>query len=242
MWCDLAIVHGREPDFGKQYMNLTIPRGGLFSPIVLEASEQRTVVARVANIAGKRDVELIVRNGSRWQVIGKEGHGITGMDHTFLNDARQGPDGRYWVLVSYSRGKTTETQNRVLLYTYDHSEWKRVGPPDGHAAAAVRDHGIHFLGDSKPVHHFEGLEQVGNDKSTASVSYLLELDGNSWRPTGAQELLRRHPNGFLSWRQRDGWFFAVQENNGTRMLQAYWLKGPRMADVVGPTEIAELGI
>ncbi len=61
----------------KEYLNLTLPGKSQFTPIVLSATPEKAVVARVAYVDGKRDVQVLEGAGDRWDFVGRQGRALT---------------------------------------------------------------------------------------------------------------------------------------------------------------------
>jgi hypothetical protein len=234
----LRLSHARHADVAqppetKQFLNLSLPAGSKFAPLVLSASSNRTIVARVCLVAGRREIQVLENRGGAWKPVGANGDGITGVDGNFLEDATVGPDGRLWVLAAYSRPSNSERGDNHYLYVFDGKRWQLAGPEKGYPSGSMADLGLCFLGKTL-IHHFVGydLEQK-RDKP-----YLLYLDGTKWEPVAAQSLLRQR-EGQLAWTGSNAWYFSCSEQAGTTFVNAYAINGVAEKDVSGPQALVE---
>jgi hypothetical protein len=71
----------------KDYINLSLPGGSEFIPIVISASDKEAVVARVYRVKNERDIQVLHWNGNEWKYLGDQGESITGQDRNFLKVA-----------------------------------------------------------------------------------------------------------------------------------------------------------
>jgi len=115
----------------KNYFNLSIPGGAEFAPFVLATSEKQTIVARVASAYGKRDIQVLIGHGDDWEFLGRNGDAVTGVDGNFLQDAKQGPDGRLWVLANYTSPSNPDRGNNHFLYCYEKRHLEAGRPATG---------------------------------------------------------------------------------------------------------------
>jgi hypothetical protein len=209
----------------KTYLNLALPGGAEFSPIVLGETEGRVIVARVYTVGSRREIQVLAGKEGRWEFVGRNGGAITGVvDGNFLKGARRGPDGRLWALAGYTPPSNPQRGFRDYLYRFEDGNWKLMGPEDGQPAGTISDGGLHFLG-TQPVHLF-----------CEDQYFLLGLEGEKWIPLAAQNLIR---GGFcdVCWRKDDAWLFRLRADGGQSILEAYWLKGPREQDITGPLRL-----
>ena len=65
--------HGRHAGAaasGKSYLGLTLPGRSLFTPMVISATPQKMIVARVAEVDDRRDVQILEGGGEHWDFVG----------------------------------------------------------------------------------------------------------------------------------------------------------------------------
>ena len=234
----LRLSHARHADVArppetKQFLNLSLPAGSKSPPLILSASSNRTLVARVCSVVGRRDIQVLENQGGPWKPLGANGDGITGVDGNFLVDATVGPDGRLWVLAAYTRPSNSERGDTHYLYVFDGKRWRLAGPEKGHPSGSMADLGLGFLGKTL-IHHFVGydLEQK-RDKP-----YLLYLNDTKWEPVAAQSLLRQR-EGQLVWTGSNAWYFSCSEQGGSTLVNAYAINGVAEKDVSGPQALVE---
>ena len=210
----------------KAYFNLQLPgEAPQLRPIVVSASEHSAIVAQEFEFGNGREIQVLELKEGRWQFVGRNGGAITGKDRNFLQDAKQGSDGRLWVLV--------QLRSHDFLYSLEDGGWKVKGPPNGHLGGSTVDDGLHFLG-THLVHQFQS-EKI----------QLVGLEGEQWVPVPAQDLVQE-PNeivgyfrngkmhGSIYWRAHDAWLFRMRSKGDRSTLEAYWVKGPRKEDIFGP--------
>ncbi len=220
----------------KNYLNLSLPRGSRFTPIVLTASERKAIVARVAEVDGKREIQVLEGHGDKWDFVGKQGRAVTGVDGNFLIDAKQGPDGRLWVLAGYTPPSNPDRGFSNYLYCFENDRWKLAGPQKGQPSDFFgTDFGVHFLGGAEPVRHFVAGKEIPDPRQNHN---LMRLDENRFVPLPAQDLVRKH-HGTMVWRKNDAWYFVPRNADGQTQLDAYWVKGARANDVVGPIRLGD---
>ena len=217
------------------FVNLSLPGQSEFTPIVLAASKERTTVARVAYVENRRDIQVLEKSGDIWNYVGTNGRALTGFNWNFLPDAKQGPDGRLWVLATHpdvgdSLPFGSNRDYRDYLYCFESGSWKIAGPKDGHAHGDFGDRGLHFLGTVEPVHHFVRFDQ---SKTGHEEDCLLQLHGEKWVELPAQQLLRQ-TGGKLAWRKQDAWLVTTTWTNGATLVDGYFLDGPKQDDIYGP--------
>jgi len=204
----------------KNYLNLSLPRGSRFTPIVLTASERKAIVARVAEVDGKREIQVLEGHGDKWDFVGKQGRAVTGVDGNFLIDAKQGPDGRLWVLAGYTPPSNPDRGFSNYLYCFENDRWKLAGPQKGQPSDFFgTDFGVHFLGGAEPVRHFVAGKEIPDPRQNHN---LMRLDENRFVPLPAQDLVRKH-HGTMVWRKNDAWYFVPRNADGradsTRRLE-----------------------
>ena len=186
-------------------------------------------MARVAYVENRRDIQILETTNHIWTFVGTNGGALTGFDWNFLPDAKQGPDGRLWVLATHPTAAARYSY-RNYLFCFENGSWRIAGPKDGHPYGDFGDDGLHFLGGAEPVHHFVQLEGV---KSGHTEDCLLQLRGDKWVELPAQELLRR-TGGRLAWRKQDAWLVSSQWTNGATLVDGYFLAGSKKDDIYGP--------
>ena len=100
------------------------------------------------------------------RVAGSSSAGTVGLSLARIaissQDAKQGSDGRLWVLV--------QLRSHDFLYSLEDGGWKVKGPPNGHLGGSTVDDGLHFLG-THLVHQFQS-EKI----------QLVGLEGEQWVP------------------------------------------------------------
>lgn len=215
----------------KDYINLSLPGGSYFTPIVISASGQDTVVARVYHVKNKREIQVLQRNGNEWKYLGDQGEAITGQDGNFLKDAIKGPDGRLWILAAYTRPSNPHRGDTVFLYCYENNKWVLKGPPDGYPSGSMGDQGLNFLGGAEPVHLFYGYDV----EKQMVVPHYLGLKSNSWYPLPVQKLLRSTQGGVHTGKN-DTWVIGSPEGNEST-LEAIHIRGPENKDVDIPVNL-----
>lgn len=226
----------QKKDTFKNYLNISLPGLSCFSPFVLVASDQEAVVARVSFVDGNRDIQVLIGHGEHWDYLGPQGRALTGVDGNFLRDAKQGPDGRLWILAGYTPPSNQQRGGKDYLYCLEKDEWRIAGPPRGAPGADFAEKGLYFLGSNEPVHLFAA---TSNENQEARVLvHFVRLEGGDWVPLPAQDLLRKHhEKGIMTSRKNDAWWFVPSVTDGRTELIAYWLKGPRAADIFGPIHL-----
>jgi hypothetical protein len=223
---EIVAPQAKRPDGEeKVYFNLSLPCGADFSPIVLSATEAGTIVARVYHVGSRREIQVLERKDSRWQFLGHNGGAITGVDGNFLAGAKQGPDGRLWVLAVYSFPSNPQRADKIFLYGLQKGVWKLFGPPDGHPVGDLSHGSLHFLG-TKPVFQFSDGEQR-----------LVGFEGGRWVGLPAADALLRGGYERICWRQDDAWLFRLSADGGRSILEAYWLKGTLEKTITGPMRL-----
>ena len=223
---------------GKEYLNLRLPdRLTEFRPIVLSATRDKTIVARVAYVGGRRDVQVLEHSGGNWRFLGKRGRALTETDGNFLNDARQGPDSRLWVLVSYTRPSNPAKGNRALLYCYENGAWRLAEPPSGHRANEINDLGLLFIGGNEPVHYHVLFNRQA--KGAGGLPQLMQWHDGKWRTHPAEKVLREN-QGELLWNSREAWLICSRQSNGRTAFRGYRFRGPRPENIAGPFPLVQL--
>ena len=220
------------PPKAKQFLNISLPVGSQFTPLILSASSNQTIVARVCIVDGRRDIQVIENSGGEWKPVGMNGDGITGVDGNFLEGATTGPDGRVWIMAAYTRPSNNERGETHYLYVYDGTRWKLAGPGKGYPSGTMGDFGINFLGNTL-VHHFLGYDR----ETKRNKPYWLYLDDTEWKPVSAQSLLRRQ-EGDLVWTGSNAYYFVCSERDGRTAVNAYTINGFTEKDVSGPYPVA----
>lgn len=217
----------------KQFLNISLPAGSQFTPVILSASSNRTIAARVCLVDGRRDIQVLQQAGADWKPLGTNGNGITGVDGNFLSDAVIGPDRRLWVLAAYTRPSNRERGETHYLYVYDGTRWELTGPENGHPSGSMGDRGLSFLGNAL-THHFVGYDM----EKKCNKPYLLYLDRTEWKPVAAQSLLRQQ-TGDLVRVGSNAWYFVCTEKAGATVVNAYVITGVAEKDIFGPVQLVE---
>jgi len=221
----------------KQYVNLSLPGGAKFCPIVMSADDAESVIARVAYVDGKRDVQVVHGQGKSWRALGSNGHGLTGTDGNFLSDARVGPNGKLWVLASYSVPSNPDRGGMSFLYCFEKGQWVLKAPRKSHGTmdryVPNWDSGLHFFGRNGPCH----ILHAGN----AGVRFLA-LEGGAWKSVPAQDALQKampskgcYPQACK--RKNDTWFLWCTRGKKRSVLKSLRIGGTLNNDVIGPTEL-----
>ena len=214
-------VVGKE----KTYFNLALPGGALFCPVVMSATDKGAMVARVYHVGSRREIQVLEQREGRWEFVGRNGSAISGLDGNFLAGAQRGWDGRSWVLAAYTEPSNPSLGERHILYGLENGAWKVMGPPQGQRThLLLSDDGLHLLG-TQPVHPFRDL-----------ACHFVGLDGDRWVPLAAETHLSETDKQIV-WRKDDAWLFRQRRDGLQLTLVAYWLKGPRKADITGPIRV-----
>src|SRR5260370_1434763 len=139
----------------KNYLNLSLPRGSRFTPIVLTASERKAIVARVAEVDGKREIQVLEGHGDKWDFVGKQGRAVTGVDGNFLIDAKQGPDEPLMLLTADTPPANPDRGFSNYLYCFENDRWKLACPQKGQPSDFFgTDFVVHFLGAAQTIPPF----------------------------------------------------------------------------------------
>jgi len=225
-------------DHGKAFINLTMPAPwnddcGWW---VLQSNAKSTTVAHNARFHGKDDILVMEVEGDRYRFVGKNGHGITGVEGSLLHAAAQSPDGRLWIMAEHRRFPNQIRGNQFCLFVLANDKWTAVGPRFG----APREHswnygeqGLHFFGDNRPVtasirSNFKG------DNSCWQLR-LRRLEGDRWVTLpGHEYVYGRSSHLRCVWRANDAWLIEIREKAGQTTLDVRWIKGPRPEETVGP--------
>lgn len=231
-----AVGKSLRPRSGKQYLGITLPGRPQFTPIILSAGPEKTVFACVAEVDGKRDIQVRQGSGERWEFVGTRGRALTGEDGSFLDDAVQGPDGRLWVLVSYTRSSNPKIGERACLYCYEAGRWAMADSRDGHSASTLSRGGLVFLGDSQPAH----VQAFFGEKSGAPARQsVLQWHNGQWQAHPVEKIMQER-KGQLVWNAREAWLIAKFQFRGKTSLRGYRIAGPRPADTTGPYPLLTL--
>jgi hypothetical protein len=223
----------------NSFLNLSLPGRSEFTPIVLAASKEKTIVARVAYVENRRDIQVLEKTGEEWIFVGANGRALTGFYWNFQPDAKRGPDGRLWFLATYSQVEGLPAPPvRDYLYCFENGSWRIAGPKEGHASGDFGDRGLHFLGTNEPVHHFVRFD---DSKTGHTEDCLLQLRGDKWVVLPAQQLLRQ-TGGRLAWRKQDAWLVNAKWTNGVTMVDGYFLAGPSQDNIYGPFPLWSVGV
>jgi hypothetical protein len=217
---------------------LELPGRSEFVPVVLFANAGKTIVARVAYVDGHRDVQVLDVGAEGWEYVGERGRALTGTDGNFLTDAVQGPDGRLWVLVSYSRPSNPRFGGRAFLYMYEKGKWLMADPPTGHRASGYSRGSLLFIGTNEPVQY----QLIFNDKTEELgdvVASLLQWKDGDWIAHPAEELLRQR-SGHLVWNDQEAWNITSRISGTTTVVEGYRLRGPKREHIAGPVTLVEI--
>jgi hypothetical protein len=223
---------------GKTYLGVTLPGRSQFTPIVLSATPQKTVFARVAEVDDRRDVQVLEGGGEHWDFVGSQGRSLTGADGTVLQDAVAGPDGRLWVLVSHTPPSNPAKGSRAFLYCCRDGRWGLAEPPEGHAASDYADRGLVFLGSNEPAHLQMLFDRPGTG-SVATVTRLLQLHDGQWHTHPAEKLLQDEATLLLG-NSGEAWAIASRHAGGKTTVHGHRISGPRPADIAGPYTLLTL--
>ena len=227
-----------RPRSGKQYLNITLPGRSRFTPIILCATPDKTIFARVTQVDGKRDIQVLQGSGDRWEFVGEQGRALTGEDGNFLTDARQGPDGRLWVLVSYTPPSNPKMGWRTFLYSFREGRWSMAEPSEGHRASALDDLGLAFLGVNEPSHYQLMFGKKSNTSSNG-VASLLQWNKGNWQPHPAEKILQK-TGGRLVWSSGEAWVIVKRQAEGKTTVHGYRISGSRQEDITGPYQLLTL--
>jgi hypothetical protein len=225
----------------KCYVNLAIPGGAKFSPVVLSATEDSTVVARVFYVDKNRDIQVLQRKCDAWEFVGPQGMALTGVDGNFLSGAVEGPDGRLWVLADYSKPSNPVRAEHIFLYCYEDGNWKIKGPKDGYHSGMMENKGLYFLGGNEPVM----LSYDYDPDRKQDIANLVSLKEEEWASLPVQDFIRAHVNKVLwqnkvLWRNNtDAWMFDRSKINPD-ILQVFQICGPKNEDIHGPWNLGVL--
>jgi len=223
-----------EKSNSRQYLGITLPKGSEFTPIVVESSKERTVIARVAHVDNRRDIQVLEDRGHGWRPLGVNGLGITGVDGNFLMSAIIGKDGRIWVLARYTRPSNPDRGETHYLYVYDGSRWQIAGPKNGAPSGINADRGLGFL-DDRVAHVYSDYDV----KNMREKPYLRYLDGNRWKTAAAEKLLRHTP-GRTFWTGSDLWHLVCSKTKDSTILDAYIVSGAGADGISGPHRLVEV--
>ena len=220
---------------GKQYINVTLPGPSKFTPIILSATPEKTIFARVGKVNDKRDIQVLQGSGDRWDFVGSQGQAVTGEDGNFLNDAVQGPDGRLWILVAYTAPSNPQKGEREFLYCYQNGKWGLAEPPQGHSPSIWTHDELGFLGGNEPV-----LSQVQYDpESKTSASHLLQLHEGQWQSHPAEKIVQKAGGQIVSI-AGEAWVIVARQADGKTSVEGYRITGTRPADTAGPFPLLTL--
>lgn len=225
-----------RPRSGKKYVNISLPGRSKFTPIILSATPEKIVFARVAEVDGKRDIQVQQGLGDRWEFVGERGRALTGEDGSFLSDAVEGCDGRLWVLTSYTSPSNPKIGDRAFLYCYESGRWHLADSHDGHPASSLDRGGLVFLGDPQPVHVQAFFGETPNAPARQSV---LQWRNEQWQVHPAEKIMQES-GGQLVWNAREAWLIAKSQAEGKTLLRGYHIVGPRAADTTGPYSLLTL--
>lgn len=226
-----------QPQTTKKYLNLELPGRTQFAPIVLAATPEKAIVARVADVDGKRDIQVLQGSGEHWDFLGEQGRALTGEDGNFLTDAQQGPDGRLWVLVRYTPPSNPKKGWWAFLYCYEIGRWSMADPPEGHVATALSNHGLVFLASSDPVHH-QSFFNKKDRTALKDIQQLLQWHDGTWRSHPAERLLNE--DGWLAWTAGEAWTIGTLSRGGKTVVHGHRITGARSADITGPHPLLTL--
>ena len=208
----------------KVYFNLELPGGSPFCPIVLSATERSAVVARVYSVSGRREIQVMEGKGDHWTFVGRNGEAITGADGNFLKGAGRAADGSLWIVAGYTPPSNKDRGFKDFLYVFEDGAWKHKGPPDGQEAGFWGDEGYHLLASRFVRLYWDTAWQ------------FVGLEGVRWVELPAQALVRPRFER-IAWRRDDAWFIRRRTEADQSSLEAYWVKGPRKEDIVGPLRL-----
>ena len=215
----------------KKYVNFSLPGGAKFCPIVVQTDEGETIVARVAFVDGKRDIQVLRRSDESWSPLGQKGQALTGVGGNFLTDAVFGPDGRAWVLAEYSVPSNPERGGKCYLYCYRDGAWTLRCV--GQVGTAAWGSGLHFLGGHDPVRIFcDG----------AGGLQILRLEGRNWVSVPVKNALQKliptkgwYPE--VSKTGKSTWFIWKETTGRQSVLKALCVKWTGKSDILAPVKL-----
>lgn len=217
----------------RQYLGIALPKGAVFTPIVLKSSKEQTIAASVIYIDGRRDIQVLEDRGHGWQPLGRSGRGITGVDGTFLQSAIIGRNGRIWVLAGYSYPSNPDRGNNHYLYVYDGSDWQLAGPQNGAPSGSIGERGLGFLGDYL-AHMYLGYDS----EKKRDKPYLKYLEQGKWKTAGAEQFLRSTPGQTL-WTGSNLWHLVCTNTEDRTVVDAYIVDGIGTRNISGPHRLLE---
>ncbi len=215
----------------KQYINLSLPSGSQFCPVVA-IHENHLSVARITPSAGGRDITVLRQEGNQWLPLGDKGSALTGgqKGYAFLDDMRVSPDKTLWVTSVYT------FPYRTYSHRYRNRKWELAGPPEGDRpkSEVIWDSGIHFLGDATPCRIVETRDEG---------ICILRLAEAGWDLAPVTEQVKRLVGDSTLWpehiarRAQDTWLIWEAEGEGESTLRAVRIASPKPDGVTGPFDL-----
>ena len=216
------------------FLNIVIPGRSRFTPFLLAADETSAIIARVTYVEGRRDIQVLDIRQDSWKYVGNKGEALTGRDGAFLHGASRGPDGRLWILATFSGLWEPGGENRGFIYMFDNDTWQVYGSENGHVASSASSGKLMFLGSDEPA-----LYQRMHDKSTRTPGDTTE-SVKIWR-NGRWELhpierLAKENVGTFAWNveSKSAWYITARFELGHTIVSGYSVHGAMADDIKGP--------
>jgi hypothetical protein len=238
-------VHAEFPgEKDRQYLNIALPmpEATFGSPIVIRASPQETVFARLnyvtagGSLLPPRDAQVLAGVKGDWRFLGSNGNRVSGVGGTFLSAAVQGPDEQLWLLLTYTRPSNPQRGDSDYLYRLHAGSWELASGPDWTDIHIYQCGGLHFVGSPNPMRVFRPLEP-----HKPPTSNVYGFQNGRWK---ILDIASELPSGLgrWAWRRTDA-FYIVEKLSGkqaTRVLTAYyaanWFSLSKPIDVLSVSE------
>ena len=218
-------------DKPKHYINLSLPSGSAFCPIIA-LYEDVLCVARITPNKAGRDITVLRQDGNAWRPLGDKGGALTGNQkgYAFLDDMRVSPDKTLWVSSVYT------FPDRTYIYRYGEGKWALVGPQDGdkRESEVIWDSGLHFLGDAIPCRIINT-----RDKGLS----VLRLGKDEWNLAPVTEPVKKLVGDSILWpnnivhRAQDTWLIWKVKGEDQSILRAVRLASPNQDGLTGPYDL-----
>lgn len=228
-----------EDDAAKRnrFINLSIPEPwtDLTPTWILSATAEKTIVAQHSIV---RDICVIEIEGDRRRTVGENGDAVTGLEGSILHWATQGADGRLFIMAEYPRLQRIRG-NRFCLYVLEGDRWRPYGPRFGAPIEKpffIFDHGVHFLGDNRPLTVSISPPEDLSDRSRRIR--LRRIEGEDWFTLpGFDHVYDDSRVARLEWRKNDACFIEEYREEEASALDVRWLEGPDPKFVSGPVRL-----
>lgn len=226
----------------SEFINLAIPSlwRNKNPVLVLHATKTGTIVALCGQWHGRTDVQVIEVTGDKYQFVRTNGDGVTRVERSVLCAAARGQDGRLWIVAEHSQLQNPIEGNQYCCYVLENERWDPVGARFGapqEQSQNFREHGLHFLGDNRPV--AVSIDPRLRGDMPVWRLRLRRLEAERWVTVpGFAYAFDRDPHSQavqVVWRDQDAWLIGSRrDRDGRTVLDARWVKSVRRADVAGP--------